>query len=159
MVDQTTYQTKQTELKQAQADTQRRIEQLSVAKPDQGKLALKLFDFSQKAGEVYKSSKSDVRRQILTMVTSNRTIDVGSLCLTKRRPFDLLIEGPSASFGRTDKIRTCAQLAASRSRRSARGSTGASRPLRGCPRFPLPPSYRQRALLRWLSVRPNKTAA
>ncbi len=107
MVDQATYQTKQTELKQAQADTQERIDRLSTAKPDQGKLALKLFDFSQKAGEVYKSSKSEVRRQILTMVTSNRTLDVGSLCLKKRRPFDLLIEGPSTFFGRTDKIRTC----------------------------------------------------
>ena len=107
MVDQAIYQTKQTELKQAQADTQERIERFSVAKPDQGKLALKLFDFSQKAGEVYKSSKSEVRRQILTAVTSNRTLNVGSLCLTKRRPFDLLIEGPSTSFGRGDRIRTC----------------------------------------------------
>ena len=36
------------------------------------------------------------------MVTSNRTLDVGSLCLEKRQPFGFMAEGLSTSFGRGD---------------------------------------------------------
>ena len=107
LIDQGTYQEKQTGLKQVEADLRDRLAKVSVQSGDLRQRALSLFDLSQKAGDLYRGSKSASRRDLLSVLTSNRTLDVGSLCLEKRQPFGYLAEGLSTSFGRGDRIRTC----------------------------------------------------
>lgn len=67
-------------------------------------LALGVFDWCQNAEEHWRRSNSTTQRQILDSVSLNRTISDVSLCLTKRKPFDLLIKGPKSEESRGDRI-------------------------------------------------------
>jgi hypothetical protein len=51
-------------------------------------MALKLFDWTQRAAEIWLGSNHAARRQILDAVCLNRTLSDVSLIATKRKPFD-----------------------------------------------------------------------
>lgn len=80
------------------------IEELGEIGPDRGEAALAVFDWSQNAAEVWRSSNSAVRREILDCLCLNRTLSDVSLCTVKRKPFDILAEGPVCSLSRGDWI-------------------------------------------------------
>jgi hypothetical protein len=56
------------------------------------------------AADLWKRSKTGVRREILAAVSLNRKVSDVSLVLEKRKPFDLAIEGPLFLSGRGDRI-------------------------------------------------------
>ena len=60
------------------------------------------FDLSQRLVEVWRGSNSDVQRQLLDCVSLNRTLSDVSLCLVKRKPFDIFAERPILKNSRGD---------------------------------------------------------
>jgi len=55
-------------------------------------LAIQVFDFTQKAADVWRGSKMGGKQRILRAVSLNRTLNDVTLCLKKRKPFSCLTE-------------------------------------------------------------------
>ena len=68
--------------------------------------ALQLFDWSQRAADLWRGSNNAVRREILDAVCLNRTLSDVSLVTQKRKPFDVLAKRPDLKKSRGDRIRT-----------------------------------------------------
>jgi len=66
--------------------------------------AVEAFDLAQTAAERWRVSTKDERRTILEGLLLNRTLNATSLVTTKRRPFDVLAEGPILKQSRGDRI-------------------------------------------------------
>lgn len=66
-------------------------------------VAFAVFDWCQNADEHWRRSNSAMRRRILDSVSLNRTLSDANLCLTKRKPFDLLTEGRDSEKSRGDR--------------------------------------------------------
>ena len=66
--------------------------------------AVAIFDWSQNAAEIWRGSNNAVRREILDCVCLNRTLSDVSLYTVKRKPFDILAEGPVLKKSRGDGI-------------------------------------------------------
>ena len=75
--------------------------------PARGETALALFDWTQRAADIWRGSNNAVRRKILDVVCLNRTLDDVNLVATKRKPFDVFAEGLDLENSRGDRIRTC----------------------------------------------------
>ena len=101
------FKAKSTELKAEAARTDEALAQLGDVAPARGETALALFDWTQRAADIWCGSNTAVRREILDCVCLNRTLGDVSLCLAKRKPFDILAEGPKIKNSRGDRIRTC----------------------------------------------------
>ncbi|MBK9119801.1 MAG: hypothetical protein IPM18_09415 [Phycisphaerales bacterium] len=61
-----------------------------------------LFDFAQHAADVGRGSNSATRREIFDAVSLNRTLSDATLCIQKRKPFDLPAGGLVLSKTRGD---------------------------------------------------------
>lgn len=72
--------------------------------PTNNQTALAAFDFCQKAVDLFHGSNYSTRREILDCVSSNHALSTQVLYISKRKPFDLLAEGPSFEIGRGDRI-------------------------------------------------------
>jgi hypothetical protein len=72
----------------------------------QGKAVLGAFDLSQNLVQIWRGSNSALRRELLDCVSLNRTLSDVSLCLEKRKPFDVFAERPFLKNSRGDWIRT-----------------------------------------------------
>ena len=66
--------------------------------------AVEAFDLAQTAAERWRVSTKEERRAILEAVLLNRTLNATSLVTTKRKPFDVLAEGPILKQSRGDRI-------------------------------------------------------
>jgi hypothetical protein len=66
----------------------------------------RIFDLSQKAADLWDGSNNTLKRELLEALSSNRTVSDVNLCITKRKPFDILTERPKSSESRGDRIRT-----------------------------------------------------
>ncbi len=53
---------------------------------------LAVFDWSQKAAEIWRGSNTTARRQILDSICLNRTLNDVTLVTTKRKPFEFFVE-------------------------------------------------------------------
>ncbi|MCS7033343.1 MAG: hypothetical protein NZ561_05015, partial [Phycisphaerae bacterium] len=65
---------------------------------------LALFDFAQNASRDWGVSGKDARRAILGRVLLKRSLSDVSLVTTKKKPFDVLVEGPLLNKSRGDWI-------------------------------------------------------
>lgn len=65
--------------------------------------AVEAFDLAQTAAERWRVSTEDDRRAILERVLLNRTLFATSLVTTKRKPFDVLAEGPILQQSRGER--------------------------------------------------------
>ena len=79
-----------------------------------GETAVRLFDWTQNAAEIWRGSNSTPRRRItpemnicerrtLDLICLNRTAGDLSLCLTKRKPFDVFAERLNLKNSRDDR--------------------------------------------------------
>lgn len=103
-VDESAYEAKTNELR---AETAKADEALATAagrSSDAGRLALTLFDRSQKAAEVWRDSNSAICREILDSVCLTRALSDVNLVTTKRKPFDVFAEGLKLEYSRGDRI-------------------------------------------------------
>ncbi len=99
-VDETTFQRKNVDLKTELGEVEASLEECGGACDNHAEVALGLFDWSQRAGDVWLGSKMNEKREILTEVALNRTLSDATLCLEKRKPFDVLAERPSVQSSR-----------------------------------------------------------
>ncbi len=106
-VEEVVFKAKSNELKAELAKTDEALAQLGDTAPDRGETALALFDWTQRAADAWRGSNSAIRREILDCVCLNRTLGDVSLCLAKRKPFDVFAEGLDLKSSRGDRIRTC----------------------------------------------------
>ena len=79
-------------------------------------MAVRVFDFTQRAGEIWRGSKIGRKQRILRAVSLNRTLNDASVEITKRKPLDLLPNPTAVSSSRGDWIRTSDLLTPSQAR-------------------------------------------
>ena len=103
-VDEPTFQTKSAELKSEALKVQKAIEALGDVDPTRGDAAIAVFDWSQNAAEIWRGSNSARKRDILDLVSLNRTLSDVTLVTIKRKPFDVLAVGPFLGNSRGDWI-------------------------------------------------------
>ena len=103
-VDEVTFQTKSAELKTQLGEVEEALHRCNDGDIQSGDKSLAVFDWSQKAAERFKGSTDAGKREILTAVSLNRTLSDTTLCLQKRKPFDLLVERPSVTTTRGERI-------------------------------------------------------
>mgnify|MGYP000428854663 CR=1 FL=1 len=104
VVDETAFGAKSAELKAQLAEVERQLDGAGAVTEENGRLALSVFDFSQNLVDIWRGSNFASRRAILECVSSNRLLSGPSLVMTKRRPFDFLVERPFFNNGRGEGI-------------------------------------------------------
>ena len=100
------YKAKSNELKHDAARTDEATAELDNAEPARGETALALFDWPQRAAEIWRGSNNAIRREILDAVCLNRTLSDVTLVAAKRKPFDVFAERLDLKNSRGDWIRT-----------------------------------------------------
>jgi len=103
-IDERTFQSKTTDLSGQLREVEVSLQRCGDVRDPRGDQALAVFDWSQKAVEVWPRSKIAEKRAILDAVSLNRVLSDVSLCVEKRRPFSFLAERPSVQLNRGDKI-------------------------------------------------------
>ena len=103
-IDEGVFQTKSVDLKSQIEDVERQLDEADQFDPAFGQAALAVFDFSQNLVPLWRGSNLARKREILEVVSLNRMLGDVSLVLTKRKPFDFLIERPFLKKSRGDKI-------------------------------------------------------
>jgi len=103
-IEEVVYKAKSDELKSEVAKTDEALDRLGDVDPARGELAVTLFDWTQRAADVWRGSNNAVRREILDAVCLNRSLDDVNLVLQKRKPFDEFAEGPVLKKSRDDRI-------------------------------------------------------
>ncbi len=105
-VDEVVYRAKADDLRSEMKAVEESLERLGQHDPGRTTTALAVFDFSQRAVEIWRGSNNAVRREILDAVCLNRLLSDVTLVTTKRKPFDILAERPVLKKSRGDWIRT-----------------------------------------------------
>ena len=103
-IDEATHKAKSNELKSEAAKTDEAMGRLGNVDPAGGETALALFDWTQRAAEIWRRSNNTARRQILDAVCLNRTLGDVNLVAIKRKPFDVFAEGLLFNEGRGERI-------------------------------------------------------
>jgi hypothetical protein len=106
MVDEEAFRGKSEELKGEEAKVRESLDRLAELDPKCGEAALALFDWAQNAAETWRGSNNAARREILDFVCLNRILSDVNLYGTKRKPFDVLAEGPKTKESRGDPFQT-----------------------------------------------------
>jgi site-specific DNA recombinase len=103
-IDESTFATKNTELKDRVGHLSLQLEAFDRGRAERGEIAEKAFELSQSLRQ--KWFKADVRakRQLLEIVCLNFSLEGASLVPTIRKPFDVLAEGPSIRLSRGGRI-------------------------------------------------------
>lgn len=102
-IDEGTLQNKTTDLTSQLREMERSLERCGDIDPTRGDNAIAVFDWSQKAPDVWRRSKITQKRAILDAVSLNRTLSDTTLCVEKRKPFSFLAERPSIQSNRGDR--------------------------------------------------------
>ena len=103
-IDEGTFQSKTTDLGGQLREVEMSLQRCGEIHDPRGDKALAVFDWSQKAIEVWSCSKIAEKREILEAVSLNRMLSDVSLCVEKRKPFSFLAERPSIQLDRGDRI-------------------------------------------------------
>jgi DNA invertase Pin-like site-specific DNA recombinase len=103
-VEECAYKTKVVELKAEVAKTDETLANLRAVRGTCAETAVLLFDFAQRAGEIWRGSNDGVRREILDAVCLNRALGHLTLDLVKRKPFDILSKRLDLKDSRGDRI-------------------------------------------------------
>ena len=101
-IDEATLAAKQQELKDELAEVEEMLSQAKEMSTADAQAALAVFDFSQNVAEIWRGSKMAEKREILESVSLNRRLGHLSLCISKRKPFDILAERPEIQTSRDD---------------------------------------------------------
>lgn len=103
-VDDVIYASKSAELKAEVARAEEDMAALGDVDPARGQMALVLFDWTQRATDIWRGSNNAVRRQLLDTICLNRGLSDVTLVTEKRKPFDAFAEGPVLQNSRGDRI-------------------------------------------------------
>lgn len=103
-IEEDVYRSKSNELKAQAKMVEDALSHVGSTDSSQTELAVSLFDWSQKAADIWHGSNSAARREILDSVCLNRTLSDVSLVTTKRKPFDIFAEGLDLKNSRGERI-------------------------------------------------------
>ena len=103
-VDEEAFKTKIEQLRAETRSTEEALERIGEADPSRAEAALAVFEFSQKAADLWRGSNNGLKREILDAVCLNRLLSDVTLVTTKRKPFDILAERPVLENTRGDWI-------------------------------------------------------
>ena len=103
MIEEGVYQAKSNELKVEATQIGESLLQLGDVDPARGETALALFDWTQRAAEMWRGSNNAIRREILDLICLNRTLSDVNLVTTKRKPFGVFAEGLKMEKSRGDR--------------------------------------------------------
>ena len=103
-IDEASYASKRTELRDKLASIKLQIEALDRSHDESAELASRIFELSQTLREKWLTADLLEKRRILEIVFLNFSLDDVSLVPTIRKPFDILAEGPSVQSSRGDWI-------------------------------------------------------
>jgi len=101
-IEEVIYNAKSNELKAEAAKTDEALDKLGDVDPARGELAVTLFDWTQRAADVWSGSNNAVRREILDAVCLNRCLNNVNLVLAKRKPFGDFAKRPFLKKSRGD---------------------------------------------------------
>ena len=104
IIDQQVFESKSSALRTELTDLDQSIETVQKFDPARGEGVVQIFDFSQKAANLWESSNITLKRDLLETLSLNRAVSDVSLCITKRKPFDMLAEQPKFEKSRGVKI-------------------------------------------------------
>jgi hypothetical protein len=93
-IDDNTFATKQTELRDRLASIMLQLEALNRSRDENAELASRVFELSQTLRDKWLAAEYEEKRQILEIVWLNCRLDDVTLVPTIRKPFDVLVEGP-----------------------------------------------------------------
>ena len=93
-VDEVVFKAKSNELKAEAAKADEALAQLGDVDPARGETALALFDWTQRAADVWRGSNNAVRREILDWVCLNRTLGDVNLVAKRESPSTFSPKGP-----------------------------------------------------------------
>ncbi|MBM4103116.1 MAG: recombinase family protein [Planctomycetes bacterium] len=103
VIDQAIFENKSNALKNELATLTQSTENSRNFDLSKGNNAIQLFDFSQKAADLWRSSNNALKRDLLESLSLNRAVSDVSLCITKRKPFDILAKRPKFEKSRGDR--------------------------------------------------------
>ena len=103
VVDQHVFEAKSAALKTELADLKKSLEIAQQFDPARGEGAIHIFELSQRASDLWGGSNNTLKRDLLETLSLNRTVSDVSLCITKRKPFDILAERPKIEESRGDR--------------------------------------------------------
>ena len=103
-IDEGTFATKHTELRDRIAQAKLQVETCDRRREENGEIALKAFELSQTLQEKWLTADYRAKRRLLDIICLNFRLDGISLVPTIRKPFDVLAEGPLSVDNRGDKI-------------------------------------------------------
>ena len=103
-IDDVTFNTKGAEFKSQQALVAESLAGVEDVDDACATTAMAVFDWSQRAADLWRGSNNAVRREILDSVCLNRTLSDVSLVTQKRKPFDVLAKRPLVTSSRDDTI-------------------------------------------------------
>ncbi len=103
-IDEATFKAKGDDLKTQIATVDESLASVEDVDEACAETALKLFDWSQQAADLWRGSNNAVRREILDAVCLNRTLSDVSLVIEKRKPFDVLAKRPDLKKSRAERI-------------------------------------------------------
>ncbi len=103
-IDADTYAAKAQELRDEEAELRFKIERCSRGRNEIIDIAIKAFEISQSLREKWFEADYAAKRRILEIIGLNWTLDDVSLCVSMRKPFDLLAKGLVSKDSRGDKI-------------------------------------------------------
>ena len=105
-IDEATYKDKTAQLKAEQDQATNAMLEAEKIDARSGERAIQTFDLSQKLAEKWRGSNISQRRQILELVSSNRTLSDVTIEVIKRSPFSILAERRFLNETTPDRIRT-----------------------------------------------------
>jgi len=73
------------------------IEKHQKANVNYFEMGIKILELSKRLYSTYLEKNNEGKREILNIILSNCSLNAGNLCPNYRRPFDLLVKGPSRS--------------------------------------------------------------
>ena len=103
-IDGETFARKQRELRDREAEFKLQLDVIDRSHHETADLATKAFELSQSLSEKWLAADYAEKRQILEIVCLNLELVDATLCVTIRKPFDVLAEGLSVQLSRDDRI-------------------------------------------------------
>ncbi len=109
-INEQTFADKDTDLRDRQDRLELEIKAHGRQQSENADIALKVFELSQQLKDKWVSAEIPEKRRILEILCLNFSLVDANLCMTIRKPFDILSKGLSVHSGRGDRIRTCGLL-------------------------------------------------
>jgi DNA invertase Pin-like site-specific DNA recombinase len=103
-IDSDTFASKQTELRDKEAELQLKIDVQTRSHAEVSDLAIKVFELSQSLADRWVTADYPEKRRILDIVGLNYRLEGSNLSIDVRKPFDVLIKGVKKKQSRADRI-------------------------------------------------------